>query len=192
MLRTMALTGLVLIAPLAQAADNGFYLGAGVLQSDYGLDNPSGFSPFDDEDNGYKAILGWRPLDSFGVELNYADHGNAVVPSGIVCVQWITVPCPVDSDAEAKTLSAFAVGYLDLPLVDLFAKAGATSWDFDLQSRPSGSGFSASRSGTEFAWGAGAQAHFGSLALRLEYEQLNIVDDEKLGSISLSFLYTFL
>lgn len=192
MLRMMASIGLVLAASLAQAADNGIYVGAGVVQSDYGLENPGNLGPFDDEDSGYKAILGFRPLDSFGVELNYADHGNATVPSGIVCAQFITVPCPFESGLEAKTLSAFAVGYLAFPVIDLFAKAGATSWDFDVNSLPVNSGFAVSESGTEFAWGAGAQAHFGSLAVRLEYEQLNIIDDEKLGSVSLSFIYTFL
>lgn len=192
MLRIMLLVGLILAAPLSRAADNGIYLGGGVTQTDFGFSNPGNFSPFDNKDNGYKLILGVRPLDSFGVELNYADHGRAVVPSGIVCVQFITVPCPADANASAKTLSAFAVGYLDFPLIDLFAKAGATSWDFKLRSRPAGSSFSASDSGKEFAWGAGAQAHFGSLAVRLEYEQLNIVRNEKLGSVSLSFLYTFL
>jgi opacity protein-like surface antigen len=192
MLRIMALIGLVLVSFQAQAADNGVYLGAGAVQTDFGFANPDNFTPFDNKDNGYKLILGVRPLDSFGVELNYADHGRAVVPSGIVCAQFITVPCPADSNASATTLSAFAVGYLDFPLIDLFAKAGATSWDFKLRSRPAGSSFSASDSGKEFAWGAGAQAHFGSLAVRLEYEQLNFVRSEKLGTVSLSFLYTFL
>ena len=177
---------------LAAAADNGIYLGAGVTQSDYGLANPQNFSPFDDEDNGYKLIAGFRPLDSFGVEANYIDHGKAAVPAGIVCTQFITVPCPVTSGIEAKTLGVFAVGYIDLPLVDLFAKAGVSSWDFKVRATPGNTGFSASDEGTEFAWGAGVQARFGSLGARLEYEQFNIIDNEKLGTVSLSFTYTFL
>lgn len=192
MSRITALIGLFLISTLSLAADNGVYVGAGVLQSEYGLLNPDELQPFDDQDTGYKAILGFRPLDSFGVELNYADHGNATVPSGIACIQLITVPCPIESDVQAKTLSAFAVGYLAFPVVDLFAKAGATAWDFDVRGQPASSGFFVSESGTEFAWGAGAQAHFGSLGVRLEYEQLNIIQGEKLGTVSLSFLYTFL
>lgn len=193
MLRTSLLAFGCCFSALAAAADNGVYVGAGVVQSDYGLENPGDIGPFDDEASGFKAILGWRPLDSFGIELDYADHGNAVVPAGIVCTQFITVPCPFQSRLESRTLSAFAVGYLDFPVVDLFAKAGATSWDFEVRALPVNSGFfAASDSGTELAWGAGAQAHFGSLGVRLEYEQLNIIDDEKLGSISLSFIYTFL
>ncbi|HEY7752204.1 MAG TPA: porin family protein [Steroidobacteraceae bacterium] len=192
MLRIIALAGLLLVSPLTLAADNGVYLGAGMVQSQYGLSNPGDLEPFDDEDSGYKIIAGFRPLDSFGLELDYADHGNATVPSGIVCIQLINAPCPDDTDLEAKTLSAFAVGFLDFPAVDLFAKVGATAWEFKGSSTPAFPAFSIDEDGTEFAWGAGAQAHFGSLGLRLEYEQLNIIEDEKLGTISLSFIYTFL
>lgn len=192
MLRITALVGLCLSAGLSQAADNGVYAGAGILQSQYGLSNPGDLEPFDDEDSGYKLILGFRPFDSFGVELNYADHGEATVPSGIVCIQLINAPCPDETGLEAKTLSAFAVGYLDFPLIDLFAKVGATAWEFKGRSTPAFPAFSIDEDGTEFAWGAGVQAHFGSLGLRLEYERLNIIEDEKLGTVSLSFIYTFL
>lgn len=177
---------------LAGAADNGFYVGAGATRSDYGLSNPDGDEPFDDKDNGYKLIIGWRPLDKFGIEANYVDHGKATVPAGIVCIQFITTPCPTDSRLDAKTVAVFAVGYLDLPLVDLYAKAGLGSWDIDVRSTPANSGFSFSDDGTDFAWGAGVQARFGSVAARLEYEQFNVVNDEKLDTISLSFTYTFL
>jgi hypothetical protein len=180
------------LSTVAAAADNGIYLGAGIAQSDYGLSNPLDAEPFDDKDNGFKLIAGWRPLDNFGIEANYIDHGNATVPAGIVCTQFITTPCPFESGLKAKTVAAFAVGYLDFPLVDLFAKVGVNAWDFDVRSSPAASGFAVSDDGTEFAWGAGVQARFGSLGARLEYEQFNIIDDEKLGTISLSLTYTFL
>lgn len=192
MLRGTVLVFGCCFSALAGAADNGFYVGAGITQTDYGLSNPGGGAPFDDNDNGYKLIVGFRPLDNFGIEANYIDHGNATVPAGIVCTQFITTPCPFESGLEAKTLAVFAVGYIDLPLVDLFAKAGVNSWDFDVRSSPAASGFAVGDDGTEFAWGAGVQARFGSVAARLEYEQFNIIDDEKLGTISLSFTYTFL
>lgn len=193
MLRITALIGLILAAPLVQAADNGFYLGAGATQSDYGLSNPGAALPFDDSTSGYKLIAGWRPLDSFGVEATYIDHGDATVPSGIVCIQFITVPCPASTSLTATTMSAFAVGYLDLPLVDLFAKVGVNSWKFDGHSI---GGFvplfRVNESGTDLAYGAGVQARFGSLGARLEYERFEIVRSETLDAISLSFTYTFL
>lgn len=178
MVRLGILATLVLaIAPLAQAADNGIYIGAGYVQSDYGLDDPD-LAGFDDEDSGFKAIVGWRVIDNFGVEVNYIDHGDALIPP--------------DTRLGAETISGFAVGYLDFPVLDLFAKVGGTAWEFKGSSTPAFPAFSIDEDGTEFAWGAGAQAHFGSLGVRLEYEQLNIIEDEKLGTISLSFIYTFL
>ncbi len=193
MLRCLTLIGLCFVAGLSQAADNGIYVGAGVVQSEYGLANPGAALPFDDQSNGYKLIFGWRPLDSFGVEASYIDHGDATVPSGIVCIQFITVPCPASTNLTAETLSAFAVGYLDLPLVDLFVKAGVNSWKFDGHSTggfvPD---FRINEKGTDLAWGAGVQLRFGSLGARLEYEQFNIVQDEGLDTISLSLTYTFL
>jgi hypothetical protein len=177
---------------LAAAADNGIYLGAGATQSEYGLENPLGADPFDDQDNGYKLIVGFRPLDNFGIEANYIDHGDATLPTGIACIQLFNTPCPDTVKVNAKTLSAFAVGYLDFPLVDLFAKAGASAWQFDGRSTPAFPAFDINEDDVDFAWGLGVQARFGSLGARLEYEQFNIVRDEKLGTISLSLTYTFL
>ena len=193
MLRIATLTGLLLISPLAWCADNGFYLGAGAVQTDYGLSNPGAASPFDDSTSGYKAIAGLRLLDSFAIEANYIDHGNAVVPTGIVCIQFITVPCPADTSLKAKTLSAFAVGFLHFPLVDLFAKAGVDSWKLDGHSTggfvPT---FRVNESGTDPAYGAGLQLHFGSLGARLEYERFEFARSRTLDTVSVSFIYTFL
>ncbi len=189
MLRSISLAALLLaITPLSQAADNGIYLGAGYAQSEYGLDDPTNAPEFDDEDGGYKLIVGWRPLDNFGVEMNYIDHGDATLPGGDACIALVGVPCPGATDLEAKTLSAFAVGYIDFPLIDLFAKAGATQWQFD----GSSGDFSFDDDDVEFAWGVGVQARFGSLGARLEYENFSIIEDEEIGTISLSLTYTFL
>jgi opacity protein-like surface antigen len=175
MLRPLTFAALALaLAPFAQAADNGIYLGAGYVQSDYGLDDVDDFEGFDDEDSGYKLLAGWRPIDNFGVEVNYIDHGEATLGA--------------DARLGAETLSGFAVGYIDFPLLDLFAKAGATSWQVDARSN----GLNFDDDDLDFAWGVGIQARFWSLGARLEYEQFPIVDDEKLDTISLSFTYTFL
>jgi opacity protein-like surface antigen len=175
MLREISAVALLAsLAPLAQAADNGFYLGAGYAQSDYGLPDPAGLDGFDDEDGGFKLIAGWRATDNFGVEVNYIDHGDALVPP--------------DTSLGAETISGFAVGYIDFPVIDLFAKAGVTSWQVDAVS----SGVSFDDDDFDFAWGVGVQARFWSFGARLEYEQFPILDDEKLDTISLSLTYTFL
>ena len=193
MLRHITLASLLLaIAPLSQAADNGIYLGAGYAQSEYGLSNPLDANEFDDEDSGYKLIAGFRPLDSFGVEMNYIDHGNATVPAGVACIQVVGEPCPDTSKFNATTLSAFAVGYIDFPVIDLFGKVGATSWQFDASSTPAFPDFNVDESDIDFDWGLGVQARFGSLGARLEYESFKIIEDEEIGTVSLSFTYTFL
>ena len=193
MLRRLTLASLLLaIAPLSQAADNGIYLGAGYAQSEYGLDNPLNADEFDDSDSGFKAIAGWRPLDNFGVEMNYIDHGDATVPAGVACIALFNTPCPDTTKLNATTLSAFAVGYIDFPVIDLFAKAGATSWQFDASSTPAFPDFNVDENDVDFAWGLGIQARFGSLGARLEYENFSIIEDEELGTVSLSFTYTFL
>jgi len=189
MLRHITLTALLLgLAPLSQAADNGIYIGAGYVQSEYGLDNPLNAEPFDDSDGGFKVIAGFRPLDSFGVELNYIDHGDVTIPPS-ACGPVVGIPCNTEFRGGAETISGFAVGFLDFPLIDLFAKVGAASWQFD---GSGGLGTRIDESDVDFAWGAGVQAHFGSLGARLEYERFKIVEDEDLGAISLSFVYTFL
>ena len=193
MLRNAALIGLLLISPLAWSADNGFYVGAGATQSDYGFSNPGAAQPFDDSTSGYKLIAGIRLLDSFAIEANYIDHGNATVPSGIVCLQFITVPCPASTSLTAKTLSAYAVGFLHFPVVDLFAKAGVDQWKFDGHSIGAGApAFTVNESGTDLAYGAGLQLHFGSLGARLEYERFDFARSQTLDAVSVSFIYTFL
>ncbi|MEO7775858.1 MAG: porin family protein [Steroidobacteraceae bacterium] len=172
MLKQLTLAAALLVTgAAAHAADNGLYLGVGLNQTDFNIDGA-----VDDKDNGYKAIVGFRLLDSFGVEANYADHGEAVLASS-----------PVNASVEAKTASAFAVGFLDFPLIDLFAKAGLAYTDAKASVPGLGS---ASDSSTDFAWGAGVQAHFLSFAVRAEYERFET--DNKFSVLSASLIYTFL
>ena len=119
--------------------------------------------------------------------MNYIDHGDGVVPAGVACIALFNTPCPDTTNVSAQTLSGFAVGYIDFPLIDLFAKAGLTSWQFDGKT-PGFPDFSQDESGTDFAWGVGVQARFGSLGARLEYEDFSIIEGENLGT-DLALLY---
>lgn len=191
MFRPFALTALMIpLATLATApavaADNGVYVGAGIARSSFDLRQS-----LDDSDTGYKIIGGLRLLDSFGVEVNYADHGNARLPSGIACITLVGANCPAEASLDAKTASAFAVGFLDFPLVDLFGKAGLSYTDSSLRISNLAS-FGDSDKSADFAWGVGAQVHLGSFALRAEYERFKVFGDRKLESISASFVYTIL
>ena len=58
-----------------EAADNGFYLGAGVSQAKTELSFDD-FGSDDVDDTGFKIIGGCRPLDFLAVEANYMDLGG--------------------------------------------------------------------------------------------------------------------
>jgi opacity protein-like surface antigen len=180
------LPALLLLAATAQAADNGFYVGAGVGRSKFDLQ-----SALKSTDTGFKLTAGLRVLDSFGVEASLADHGNASLPSGVACVALVGTNCPDVTRVSSRTAAAFAVGFLPFPTMDLFAKVGVGYADGKLHT-PGIPAFGRSDSKTDLAWGFGAQAHFGSLAARGEYEQFQFIAGRKVGTVSASLLYTFL
>jgi hypothetical protein len=186
MLARVTALSLCLVGAPALAADNGFYLGPGVGASKLDITDA-----LDKKDTGYKFTAGFRLLDSFGVEASYADLGKASLPSGIACIALVGVNCPSNANVSGKATSAFAVGFLDFPLLDVFAKAGVSrvSGKFRV---PGVSSLSASDSTTDLAWGMGLQAHFLSFGVRAEFERFKVFEDVKTDLISVSVLYTFL
>jgi hypothetical protein len=165
---------LAAFTPLAIAADNGVYLGAGFTKAR--VDDLATQLDFDDES--FKLIAGFRPLDAFGVELNYIDLGRDHVAIG-----------PLAVSAKSKAYAGYAVGFLPLAPVDLFAKAGVARWEAETTSSAFGR---LKDDGTEFAWGAGLQVRLGSLGVRLEYESFDVGRDSRSELVSLGATWTFL
>jgi opacity protein-like surface antigen len=160
----------------AVAADNGFYLGGSVGQANLKIsDITDGISTadFDADDTAFKLIAGIRPLDWLGIEAAYVNFGE---PEDTVLNQKLK--------ADGDGISAFAVGFLPTGPVDLFAKVGLISWD----SKISGS---FDDSGTDLAYGVGAQFRVLGLSIRAEYEKFDISDVD-LDMISVGLTYTFL
>ncbi len=173
---------LIAAAPQAQAADNGFYLGAGITQTDFKVtvDGISDSEKFDD--NSFKLIAGFRPFDWLAFEANYIDLGDAVFDDG----SGVSI--------ESTALTASALFLAEVGIVDFYARAGVVRWDSKF--RLSGVG-NVSEDGYEPTFGAGVGVHFGSIGLRLEYERFETeaFDDEvnnDVDTISLGFTYTFL
>lgn len=162
----------------AQAADNGFYLGGSLGQSSIQLNEPT--LEFDGTDTAYKLIAGLRPLDWLGVEVNYVDFGS---PDDSVA--------GVNIKSDATGISAFAVGFLPVGPVDVFAKAGLVNWDASL-SAPALPGLSIDESGTDFAYGVGVQFRLLSLSIRGEYEVFKIEDLDDVNLLSIGLTWTFL
>lgn len=155
----------------AGAADNGIYIGAGIGESNVEVDSDDLGIGFDGNDTAWKLIVGVRPLDWLGVEASYVDFGK-----------------PKDNGVkvDADGLSAFAVGFLPVGPVDVFAKAGLINYDanFDVGELDD--------KGTEFAYGAGVQFRLLSLAFRGEYEKFDVKHVDDVNMLSLSVTYTFL
>ena len=111
-------TGLLACVTLctSTASADGFYIGAGVYQTDMSIDE------FDDDDYVPAGYLGYQILDTnillLSAELGYYDLGDY---SG------------TDYDIEASALSLAGVAYLPIgPFFELYAKAGIASVSVDV------------------------------------------------------------
>jgi hypothetical protein len=176
---------LALFGTAAQAADNGFYLGAGVSQvklDDVGDDfGTNDLDDFELDDTSWKLIGGFRPLDNFAVELNYMDLGSESRSSGVTSF-----------DLDAKAYAAYAVGFLPIGPIDLYAKGGLVRWEAEGRGSAGPLAFRFDDDGTEFGYGVGVQARLGSLGARLEYEQFDVDNTDGVELLSLGVTWTFL
>jgi hypothetical protein len=166
---------LAALAPQAAAADNGFYLGAGITKTEFDIDDVGSDSL---DDNSYKIIAGFRPLNWLAIEANYIDLGS------------------IDEDGFELDTSAITVSALflkEFAVIDLFARVGMANWQADTSIEDLGN---FDDDGWEPTFGVGIGAHFGSLGVRAEYEQFSaeLFDalDSDISTVSLSFTYTFL
>jgi Outer membrane protein beta-barrel domain len=163
---------LMAYAPHAAAADNGFYLGAGITDTNFKLDSAGNGSL---DDNSFKLIAGIRPLDWLAVEANYIDLGSDT--SGGFKI-----------DAKATTISALAIA--EFAIVDIYGRVGMANWKVDASIANVGSN---SKDGWEPTYGAGIGLHFGSVGVRAEYETFKAdFLDADVNTVSVSFTYTFL
>jgi hypothetical protein len=171
---------LALAGTAAQAADNGFYLGAGVSKSKVNDIFGSG-ADLDIDDTAWKIIAGFRPIDLVAVEANYMDLGSETRRLGAA-----------NAHADAKALSAHALLYLPIPVpfLGVYGKAGLARWELNGDSNVGL--LRLDDHGTEFAWGAGAQLSFGSFAARLEYDNFDIKNTDGVDLYTLGFTWTFL
>lgn len=170
---------LALAAGAARADDQLFYLGAGVSSNK--ISEVTAINS-DLSSTSWKAYVGVRPINAFAVEADYLDLGSQTVNT-------TDASGTINTNVHYKAFAGYAVGFAPVPLpyLDVFGKIGLARWSSGGNTNaPSGSLFSLSDNGTEFAWGVGAQAHFGSVGGRLEYEAFHIANTNGAGIVSLS------
>jgi Outer membrane protein beta-barrel domain len=171
LLAALGALSLAAMAPQAAAADNGFYIGAGITSSEFDVGNASDSL----DDNSYKIIAGFRPLNWLALEGNYIDLGSSSDGGASL-------------DAQAFTVSGLFIA--EFAVIDLYARLGMANWKLDASL--SGLGRE-SDDGWEPTYGVGIGAHFGSIGVRAEYESFQVDDfDFDVNTVSLSVTYTFL
>jgi len=172
MRNAILLAALLGTAGAASAADNGLYIGGSIGQSN--VDVNEGLTQVDGDDTGFKFIVGFRPLDWLAVEANYVDFGK------------------VEANAltsESNGVAVFAVGFVPVGPVDLFAKGGLINYDSEVKLNGSRV---FSDDGNELAYGVGVQFRLLSLSVRAEYERFDVEHVDDLNMLSVGLTYTFL
>jgi len=174
------LVSFMAFAPSESQADG--YIGGSIGQSYIELNagTPSVPAVFDEDDFGWKAMIGYDfnfAVITLGVEADYVDFG---APSGDVADSRIEV--------DANGFAGFGTAGFDLGPVGVFAKYGFISWDASL----SIDGFDAgSEDGTDQAYGVGAKFGLGSVEVRGEYEIYDIEDSEDIAMLSVGLVWRF-
>lgn len=170
----LALATLV-AAPLAEAAEERWYIGAGAVESDLG------FEVFDESATGWKAFGGYRFTRIVAAEAGYLDTGDAEET-----IEGTDVKLNV-TGTHVSVLAAWPIG----ESFALHARAGFIDWEAELTLSDGVGTETSNANGQDLYWGAGATFNFGdTLGLRLEYEVPEI-EGIDVNSISLSVLYRF-
>jgi OOP family OmpA-OmpF porin len=182
----IALTGLLgLLAFPAVAADNGFYLGGSVGQTQLEIDELGEdieSADFSGDDMAYKVFAGFRFITFLGVEGSYRDLGK---PEDEVAALDGTVT------ADLTAYDVAAVGFLPLGIADIFAKAGMAAWDAELNLDAGDISESVTDDGEDPFYGLGFQLRFKSFAVRAEIEYFDVEGVDGLYMYSLGGSYTF-
>ena len=180
---SVALTALIaLLALPAIAADNGFYLGASVGQSDIKIDDDFEDIDFSGGDTSFKVFAGFRFLTFLAVEGSYVDFG---APSEFLEGLDSTI------ETDIAGYDGFVVGMLPLGIADIFIKAGFISWDASISGEFDGVTERQSEDGTDPAYGIGFQFRIKSFAIRAEFEYFDIEGAKYLYMYSIGGSFTF-
>ena len=177
----------------------GLYVGAALGKSDVRVDESVfGGSPgFAAHRDGWKLLVGLRPISLLGAELDYIDFGNA---------RFAGPPNSLGSalrgDTHPKATTLFGVIYAPIPVprFDVYAKAGIARLETSLNANSycavppcvvtAVAPLALNRTDARFAYGAGVQFRFAAFAGRLEYERINAsTGDPDLTSIGITWSF---
>lgn len=177
------------VAPL------GLYLGGAIGRANVRVDSRTtgNLLDLDAHDLGWKAMLGVRPIAPLGAEFEYIDFGHPAQTLNAV-----------RTDARARGAGLFAVGYLPLPVVDVFGKVGVARLQTIAKGvsetvQPSGEVcinsslaclFDSDHTENRFAYGGGVQVKVARVGIRAEYERISAPGGDP-SMFSVGAIFTF-
>jgi OOP family OmpA-OmpF porin len=180
----------MMAAAAAQAAETddeyGFYVGGGVGEYQVEIDDfddvTTTIEEYDSDDTAWKAFGGWRVNRFFSTEIAYVNLGS---PEDEIAPD-------VFARTETDGFAPYVVGTLPFGPFEVFAKAGYYFYETDARvTTPIGS-TSASDSGDDFTWTAGAGVtFFDTFNLRLEYEQFDFENTDDSNALWLTGSFRF-
>jgi len=171
----------LLLAGPAQAADSGFYLGAGAGQSQW-KDRPAQTAgqEFSESSTSYRGFAGYRfgliPLIDLAPEIGYMDLGKADGTVGGTNAQY-----------KAQGVDASLLVIFPITFVDLYGRLGVMNVNLDRTFN----GATTSSSGTSEMYGLGVGVRLGKIGVRAEYDRVNVKDLKSLdvGMVSVYFQF---
>ena len=169
-LRCAALFALSVAAmPAAHAQNTGFYLAGSIGASHVQYDASTFY--VGSNDVGYQAAVGFKPLPILSGELAYVGFPRAF--QGI-------------NYADTYGLGAFALGYLPIPVVQIYGKLGVVDWRTTAHSPD----LSFHRTGADVAYGAGLGTSWGRLGARLEFESFDVAHASAMELTSIGLVWS--
>jgi hypothetical protein len=176
-LRTACRVAMLVLGTLASAAlstayadDTGFYVAGSIGLANVQYDSSTFYASSNNV--GYQVAAGFRPLPVFSGEFDYTGFPRAF--SGI-------------NYADTYGLGLFGVGYLPLPLVQVYGKVGLVDW----RTAAHQPDLHFSRTGANVAYGGGIATSWGQLGARLEYERFDIPNASQLQLTSVGLIWSF-
>jgi hypothetical protein len=79
MKKSLVLASLILAASNVMASDSYIGINYSKVNFDTGVSNTTGTATLDENDNGYKLYLGYNYTKNFGIEVHYANFGEATL-----------------------------------------------------------------------------------------------------------------
>jgi len=168
----------LLLAPAAWAGNGLVGLSAGQTS----LDNDVAGTDYSANDTGWKLFGGYDFVRYFGVEGGYTDMGSMS-----------TSYAGTDVTSDISGFGIYARGMVPIgSSFELFGKVGYLMWDADTTVEAGALSASASDSGNDLAFGAGAAWHFNErYGVRLEYEVFDIEETDTTSFASVGFAFSF-